>query len=763
MDKNIIKNYLKAFVSEAVSPTPASTPALKLAKKIGKEEGKQNKQGVEAIAKDMTSYEKALTKDDPNQKSMAPNKYNYDGDNEVNYHDQMEIMNGQEMIQYDREPGSRFKERAMKAIEGDSTMGNNPEWANVVQKGWGGDPEFGKNLVKQIKASEKKRTEQTPTSKMFGNDWEVVKDKGHKAYAFEGTRGKSLIKENIEFDLKPIVGQGDQLKDATHFAIHKATNGIASNWDYSDRMPRKPMPPKDKSNKRAVTIYKNKMAEYKEELKDINDEFRNAANDYFFYDLEDNVGGNMDNFKKSDFTIVTRDGLAKRGIDLNNYKWFIGQKYDNTSNDSDLTKKGEDAMKGLDADYEKDSSAQQYGINPYQDMEENTKNNKKQIKETMKRLKFNKEFNGFGNALKLIPESYKVDKKVFEMTDGNEHYRIRWEGSINEGSAVILMASDKNLVNEDMERMKRLMGYKSQETLGTVKGKERITENAKFNDIWNKTKKLMNEVEDNDGGAEEDEWDDAITSQAPEAKKNVQGSASADKGTSATAKTGHFDKAITSQSPEAKKNVQGSASTDKGTSATAKTGHWDAAVKSQAAEAKKNMQSSLKKKLSEAFDDEEIDYDDLKADDARINRLEAGMSGEEDDAPIVKRKDAYDASLDVTDPEDMEKSITTTDIEKSASEPMINKDIAGDDEDDVRVPELKDSPYKLMKNSKGEYGIILSMGGKKELVSMVPDEYIELAIKDPSAALDAIKADKEMSDDDIMETLNEILSEMKKK
>jgi len=748
MDKNIIKNYLKAFVSEAVSPTPASTPALKLAKKIGNEEGKQNKQGVKAIAKDMTSYEKALTKDDPNQKSMAPNKYDYEGDNEVNYHDQMEIMNGQEMIQYDREPGSRFKERAMKAIEGDSTMGNSPEWANVTQKGWGGDPEFGKNLVKQIKASEKKRTEQTPTSKMFGDDWEVVKDKGHKAYAFEGTKGKSVINENIEFDLKPITGQGDQLKDSTHFAIHKATNGIASNWDYSDRMPKKPMPPKDKSNKRAVTIYKNKMAEYKEELKDINDEFRSAANDYFFYDLEDNVGGNMDNFKKADFTIVTRDGLAKKGIDLNNYKWFIGQKYDNTSSDSDLAKKGEDAMKGLDNPEDMDRQVQ-YGTNPYKDMEENTKNNKKQIKETMKRLKFNKEFNGFGNALKLIPESYKVDKKVFEMTDGNEHYRIRWEGSINEGSAVILMASDKSLVNEDMERMKRLMGYKSQDTLGTVKGQERITENAKFNDIWNKTKKLMNEIEDNDGGAEEDEWDDAITSQAPEAKKNIQGSASTDKGTQGTAKTGYWQDAAKSQAPEAKKHVQGSVSSSKATQATAKTGNLEDAIKSQAPEAKKNMQGSLKKKLSEAFDvDDVVDDDD-------------------DDTPIVTPKDAYNAnddSLDVVDPEDMEKSITTTDIEKSAPEPIISKDMTGyDDDDDVRVPELKDSPYKLMKNSSGEYGIILSMGGKKELVSMVPDEYIELAMKNPSAALDAIKSSKEMSDDDIMETLNEILSEMKKK
>jgi len=50
--------------------------------------------------------------------------------------------------------------------------------------------------------------------------------------------------------------------------------------------------------------------------------------------------------------------------------------------------------------------------------------NKSEIKEStkMKRLKFKKPFNGVETALKVIPESYKVDNKVFEMTDGNENY-----------------------------------------------------------------------------------------------------------------------------------------------------------------------------------------------------------------------------------------------------------------------------------------------------------------------------------------------------
>jgi hypothetical protein len=80
----------------------------------------------------------------------------------------------------------------------------------------------------------------------------------------------------------------------------------------------------------------------------------------------------------------------------------------------------------------------------------------------LKRLKFKSAFNGLGNALKLIPESYRTDNKVFEMTDGNESYKIRWEGSLNEGKAVVLMASDNKLVNEDINRMKALFGYKSQ-------------------------------------------------------------------------------------------------------------------------------------------------------------------------------------------------------------------------------------------------------------------------------------------------------------
>jgi hypothetical protein len=191
-------------------------------------------------------------------------------------------------------------------------------------------------------------------------------------------------------------------------------------------------------------------------------------------------------------------------------------------------------------------------------------NNNPQIKESMKRLRFKNEFKGLGNALKLIPEAYKVDSKVFEMTDGNETYKIRWEGSLSEGKAVILTAADKKLVNEDITRMKQLFGYKSQDTLGLVKGNARLDENKAFSDVWAKTRALMTESEDIESvKAGEGNWDEE-TKSAPEASKHIEGSTSTDKGMKAPkAKEGELDDAV-SHAAEAKKHVEGSVSSEKG-------------------------------------------------------------------------------------------------------------------------------------------------------------------------------------------------------
>ena len=443
MDKNIIKNHLiTRFLNEE------STPGIDVTKKAQKQSEKINKAAVKDIDKELAGYEKGIEKTEKAGK-MPANKFNYNGDKEKEYHDQMEIRNGQEMIQYDRDPNKEFKDRAEEAIAGSSRMGNNPEWANVVVKGQGGDPEFGKNLVKTIKAATKKREDAEYRVMSFGDDIETV-PKGSKPMAKH-----SALSEGTE----------------------QASKDIESGKPYG------------------------------------------TEDEYEF----------------------------------------------NNSDEAKEPSKEED----------------------------NKNNNKPKIKEGMKRLNFKKEFNGVGNALKMIPESYKVDNKVFEMADGNESYKIRWEGTLSEGRAIVLTAANKTMVNEDMQKMKHLMGYKSEKTLGLVKGNARLDENAVFSDIYAKSKVLLEGEDIEDQDAKEGDLDDAV-SQAKEAKKDIEGSTSDDKGTQApAAKTGDLDDAV-SQAPEAKKDVEGSVETKlgMGLGVKAKEGNWEEISVPQAADAKKDITMS---------------------------------------------------------------------------------------------------------------------------------------------------------------------------
>lgn len=106
----------------------------------------------------------------------------------------------------------------------------------------------------------------------------------------------------VEYETKRIVNEAKNQKKNTHFAIHKPTNSIVFSWDYSG--------------------YDTKeMNENKEH--------------YFYYDVKDNVSGNVDKYVKYDYAIVQRKDLEKRGIDLNNYLVFMGQKYDRSESNSD--------------------------------------------------------------------------------------------------------------------------------------------------------------------------------------------------------------------------------------------------------------------------------------------------------------------------------------------------------------------------------------------------------------------------------------------
>jgi hypothetical protein len=336
----------------------------------------------------------------------------------------------------------------------------------------------------------------------------------------------------------------------------------------------------------------------------------------------------------------------------------------------------------------------------------------------MKRLKFKKEFNGVGNALKLIPESYKVDTKEFEMTDGNETYRIRWEGTLSEGSAVVLTANDKKMVNEDIQRMKALFGYKSQDTLGLVKGNARIDENKVFGDIWNKSKRLLGESEEIEGQTADKTapFEEAGVKQAAEAKKHVQGSVSTEKGTQAPKpKTGNWEDNVKGQAAEAKKHVEGSVSTEKGTQAPkAKEGEWEE-IDIKASEATEHMESG--KSTNKATNKAKVVVP-AKA----VNE----SLGEEDDEE--EAEDDYNKP-DADDDADMDAEPSAKDI-KPEVPPLDN---SGDEEDVLaptnKVPSSKDLDLAkstiLFSKSTGTYWI--KSPNLETGMAKVPDEFLGLA------------------------------------
>ena len=82
----------------------------------------------------------------------------------------------------------------------------------------------------------------------------------------------------------------------------------------------------------------------------------------------------------------------------------------------------------------------------------------------MKRLNFKNEFTSEEQMKELIPENYKVNDNVFLMTDGNQTFKVRWDESLSE--ATVLNYKNKNFINENVEKMKKLFNYKYSDSMG---------------------------------------------------------------------------------------------------------------------------------------------------------------------------------------------------------------------------------------------------------------------------------------------------------
>lgn len=94
-------------------------------------------------------------------------------------------------------------------------------------------------------------------------------------------------------------------------------------------------------------------------------------------------------------------------------------------------------------------------------------------------------------VLKLVnkvPQRVKIDETVFAITDGENYYRLIWEGQ-EDGEAIITHNKNTNVVSESIERMKHLWAFKSSDSIST---KKNITESE---DMF---KKMFNQVKRRD-------------------------------------------------------------------------------------------------------------------------------------------------------------------------------------------------------------------------------------------------------------------------
>lgn len=81
-----------------------------------------------------------------------------------------------------------------------------------------------------------------------------------------------------------------------------------------------------------------------------------------------------------------------------------------------------------------------------------------------------------------LPSRVKMDETVFAITDGNNYYRLIWEGEEN-GEAVITHEKNSKVVNETIDKMKHLWGFNSSKTIST-KGIVKENEDDNFKKMF---------------------------------------------------------------------------------------------------------------------------------------------------------------------------------------------------------------------------------------------------------------------------------------
>ncbi len=93
-----------------------------------------------------------------------------------------------------------------------------------------------------------------------------------------------------------------------------------------------------------------------------------------------------------------------------------------------------------------------------------------------------------GHMLSKVPDEYKVEGKRFIMKDtADNEYLVEWTAK----QPNVTKKLNKTQVNEEMNRIKALYGYKSKDYFTTTNPQSRMNENKEFSDMINKARQLM--------------------------------------------------------------------------------------------------------------------------------------------------------------------------------------------------------------------------------------------------------------------------------
>lgn len=85
-----------------------------------------------------------------------------------------------------------------------------------------------------------------------------------------------------------------------------------------------------------------------------------------------------------------------------------------------------------------------------------------------------------------VPSRVKIDETTFAITDGENTYKLIWEGDTETGEPVITNFKNNQLVNEDIQKMKYLWGFKPKEEKKIVKEEADDVFKKMFRQVKNK-------------------------------------------------------------------------------------------------------------------------------------------------------------------------------------------------------------------------------------------------------------------------------------